>query len=109
MAEHYVKVLQGEAFQEAISKGVAVVDFWAQWCMPCRMLTPILEKIAKKMETQAKIYKLNVDENREIAMEFNIFSIPTVCIFKNGEMVNQLIGLRGEDELTDAITEAIQS
>lgn len=107
MAEHYVKELEGEDFKEAISKGVVVVDFWAQWCMPCRMQTPILEKIAKKMETRIKVYKLNVDDNREISIEFNILSIPTICIFKNGEMVNQLIGLRSEHELETAFSEVL--
>jgi len=67
------------------SKGAVLVDFWAPWCGPCRMLGPIIEKVAEKAGDNAKVYKLNVDENPMIARRYGITSIPTLLFFKNGE------------------------
>lgn len=89
-------------FNEFIGDGVAVVDFWANWCGPCRMLAPILDDIASKL-TNVKFGKVDVDNAPELAREYKVMSIPNVCIFKNGELVDRIIGLCDEDELTDAI------
>ena len=89
-------------FDEFISSGVVVVYFWATWCGPCRMLAPILDEVASKL-TDVKFGKVDVDNARELAKKYQIMSIPNVCIFKNGELVDRVIGLCEESELTDAI------
>ena len=71
-----------------------LVDFWAEWCGPCRMLGPIMEKLSTDLEGKAKVYKLNVDENPATAQKFGITAIPTVLVFKNGELAEQLIGVQ---------------
>ena len=93
-------------FDEFIQNGVTVVDFWAAWCGPCRMLAPILDEVAEKM-TQVKFGKVDVDVATELAKRFQIMSIPNVCIFKNGELVDRIIGLCDEEELTETISKYI--
>ncbi len=88
------------------SEKPVVVDFWAPWCGPCRMLTPVLESIDEKVGDNARVVKCNVDDNPQTAMNYNISGIPTVIIFKNGEVVNQLVGVQPEQVYLDAINSA---
>lgn len=73
-------------------KGVVVVDFWAPWCGPCRMLGPVLEKAAETLPEGVRIVKYNVDENQQVAAQLNVRGIPTVAVYKNGELVAQQAG-----------------
>jgi thioredoxin 1 len=76
-----------------------VVDFWAPWCMPCRMVAPELEKLQSKVGDKAKFVKVNVDENQEIAMRYGVMSIPTIAKFEGGELATQVVGARGADDM----------
>ena len=91
-------------FQEKVieGKGKVIVDFWAEWCGPCKMQLPILEKISDEIPS-VKICKINVDENTDLAVKFGIRSIPTMMVFKNGEKVEQLIGLKNKKELSEKL------
>ena len=84
-------------------KGKILVDFWAPWCGPCKMQTPILEKLAKSGEINAKIAKLNTDENPETAQSFGIHSIPTIIIFEDGSEVERFIGVQPENILKEKL------
>lgn len=93
-------------FDEFIENDIAVVDFWATWCGPCRMLAPIIDDVAEKL-TSVKFGKVDVDNAPELAKKYKIVSIPNVCIFKNGELVDRIVGLCDEDELTETIKKHI--
>ena len=82
-----------------------LVDFWATWCGPCMMIAPIVEEIAQEFAGKIKVGKVNVDEEDELASEYEIYSIPTLLLFKNGEVVGQLIGYNTKDELIRFINE----
>lgn len=82
---------------------VTLVDFWASWCGPCKMLMPTIEEVAKELDGKANVAKVNVDDNEDIAIKFKIMSIPTLMIFKNGEMKEKMIGLRAKQQIIDAI------
>jgi thioredoxin 1 len=69
-----------------------VVDFWAPWCGPCRMVSPVIEKLSEKYNGKLKVVKVNVDDNQQVAMQFNIMSIPTIMLFKDGKALDQMIG-----------------
>lgn len=95
-------------FDASIAEGVTLVDFWAPWCGPCQMLTPILEtQVAPAVAGRAKIAKVNVDESRDLAVKFGIRSIPAILIFKNGQLAQQMIGLQSGDALVKAVEAAL--
>jgi len=89
------------------SKGPVVVDFWAEWCGPCRMIAPALEEISASLGDKVKIVKLNVDENPQTAAKYGIQSIPTLMIFKNGQMASRQIGAAPKQKLEQWITTAV--
>jgi thioredoxin 1 len=84
-----------------------IVDFWAEWCGPCRMIAPALEEIAAEMDGKVKIAKLNVDENQATAMKYGIRSIPTLMMFKNGELVSTQMGAQPKGKLVEWINAAV--
>jgi len=99
-----LKDLTADNFNEAIATGTVLVDFWAPWCGPCKMQTPILEKVADKIGDKAVIAKVNVDENQALAAQFGVRSIPTLILFKNGQKVKDFIGVQQETALVDLLT-----
>ena len=80
-----------------------LVDFWAEWCMPCRMLAPTIDKIAESYSEKVKVGKLDTDSNREIAIKYQISAIPTVILFKDGQVAQKFVGLKQEREFKEAI------
>ncbi|MBD3796629.1 MAG: thioredoxin [Campylobacterales bacterium] len=95
--------LTGADFESTIAEGVTLVDFWAPWCGPCRMIAPIIEELAEEFDGKAKICKVNTDEEQDIAVKFGIRSIPTILFFKNGEMVEQMVGAASKQAFADKL------
>jgi len=89
------------------SDSPVVVDFWAEWCGPCKMIAPALEEISNEMDGQVKITKLNIDENQDMAMKYGVRSIPMLILFKNGEPMATQIGAAPKGKLSDWIKSAL--
>jgi thioredoxin 1 len=83
-----------------------LVDFWAPWCGPCRMIGPTIEELAAENQGSFRIGKVNVDDNNKVAMSYNVASIPTIMIFKNGQLVQQFMGVQSKTKLQQALDEA---
>jgi thioredoxin 1 len=100
---HAVIHLASADFDAVIQTGLTLVDFWAPWCGPCRMQTPVLEQLANRLGNRARIAKVNVDEAPELAGRFQITSIPTLLLFKDGRLVRQFVGLQSAKALVAAL------
>ncbi|MDF7798805.1 thioredoxin [Pontiellaceae bacterium B1224] len=101
------KELTDTTFKETIQSGVTLVDFWAPWCGPCKFQIPILEEVADAIGDRAAVSKLNVDEHTGSAAEYGVRSIPTLILFKNGQIVQQMVGIQQKDQLIQAIESAL--
>ena len=100
MASEKVKTFTDSNFDEEIKNGVTLVDFWAEWCGPCRRLAPAVDAIATEYDGRATVAKMNVDENPNVPGRFMIRGIPTLLIFKNGQLADQIVGLVPKEEIT---------
>ena len=90
-------------FEEVTKEGVCMVDFWAPWCGPCRMIAPVIEELSGDFEGKAKICKVNTDEEQDLAVKYGIRSIPTILFMKNGEVVDQMVGASSKQAFSDKI------
>ena len=99
-----MQITGAEFEKEVLNSNIPVlVDFFATWCGPCKMMAPIVEEIAKEMEGKAKVFKIDVDNESDIAMKYNIMSIPTFIVFENGEAVETAVGMRDKEELLNML------
>lgn len=101
MASDKIKNLNSDTFDAAIAESAkpVLVDFWAPWCGPCKAIAPILEELAEEMDGKVDICKVDVDDNAEIAGKFNIRAIPTILLFKGGEVADQVVGMTSKADL----------
>ncbi len=107
-SEQTQELTDGNFDQEVLQSGTsALVDFWAEWCMPCKMLAPTVAELAEEYAGKLKVGKVDTDANRETAMKFGISAIPTLILFKDGEVVKKFVGLQQKAELKTAIDEAL--
>ena len=95
--------LTASNFESTLNEGVSLVDFWAPWCGPCRMIAPVIEELAADFDGKAKICKVNTDEEQDISVKFGIRSIPTIMFFKDGKMVDQIVGAQSKAALAEKI------
>ena len=105
MASENVMELTDQNFEAEVLKSdkPVLVDFWAEWCMPCRMLAPTIDKIAEAYAGKVKVGKVDTDSNREVAMKYQISAIPTVILFKDGQVAQKFVGMKQEKEFKEAI------
>src|SRR6476661_1321520 len=108
MASENVKEFTESNFEAEVlnSETPVLVDFWAEWCMPCRMLAPTIDKIATDYAGKVKVGKVDTDSNREVSMKYGISAIPTVILFKKGQVAQKFVGLRQEKDFKEAIDAA---
>jgi thioredoxin 1 len=104
-----ISTLTDATFDEEIGAAVEVlvVDFWAEWCGPCKMITPILEEIAVEQAGKVRVAKLNVDDNPDAARRYEVMSIPTLIVFRDGQPVKRMIGAKGKGQLLQELDEFI--
>ena len=106
MSDGHIKKFTEESFESEIKKGLVLVDFYADWCGPCRMMTPVLEKVAQEESGKVVIAKVDIDSAQSIAGNFQVTSVPTLILFKEGKVVGRLVGLRDAATIKQFISTA---
>jgi thioredoxin 1 len=102
-----IKQLSDDNFDDGISQGVVLVDFYADWCGPCRMLAPIVEELAQEMSGKMTVAKVDTDQSVNVAAQFEVTSIPTLILFKDGKIVKRVVGLKDLDSLRKIVNEVL--
>lgn len=97
-------VLTNDSFDASIASGVSLVDFYADWCGPCQAIAPVLDELATEMEGKANIFKVDVDASGELGAKFGVMSIPTMLVFKDGEMVDKTVGAGSKQDIVELIS-----
>jgi len=95
--------LTNENFEATVNKGVSLVDFWAPWCGPCRMIAPVIEELAADFDGKANICKVNTDEQQDLSVKFGVRSIPTILIMKDGEVIDTMVGAASKEAFAEKI------
>ena len=102
-----IKYLNDENFENTVAKGVTLVDFYADWCGPCRMIAPIIEELANEMHHQANIAKVDIENSQRVAGSLQVTSIPTLILFKDGHEIKRIVGIRDKDTLKGLVQSAL--
>lgn len=98
-----IKKLSDQNFDHQIKNGITLVDFWATWCMPCKMMAPVLNNLSEELTGNASVGKLDVDQNKAASLKYGVRSIPTLVLFKNGKEINRFVGVKTKDFLLKEI------
>lgn len=101
-----VSELTSQTFDEAVAEGTTLIDFWAEWCGPCKMIAPMIDELASEYEGKAKVVKINIDNEGDLAARFSVNSIPTLLIIKDGEEAKRFIGVTPKSEISAALDSA---
>jgi thioredoxin 1 len=109
MASNKVKTFTDGDFDASIKNGVVLVDFWAEWCAPCRRLAPTVDQLAEEYNGKMTVAKMNIDDNPDTPIRYMIRGIPTLLLFKNGELKETIVGLAGKDDLVRVIDKHVAS
>ncbi|MFA6914822.1 MAG: thioredoxin [Parachlamydiales bacterium] len=105
MSNPNIKYLDDQSFETAISQGVVLVDFYADWCGPCRAIAPIIDELANEVNNKAMIAKVDVDKAQNVSVKFGVHSIPTLIVFKDGKEVKRFVGITMKTQLMEAINQ----
>lgn len=100
-----IKILTDQNFQNQIKKGVTLVDFWAEWCMPCKMMAPVLNNVASEVDKEASVGKINIEHHKAMAAKYKVRSIPTLILFKNGKEINRYVGMKSKEFLVNQLNQ----
>jgi len=103
-----IKTLDESSFSKVIEKGVALIDFFAEWCGPCRMLAPVVEDVADALKDKASFGKVDIDKQVKLATKYQVTSIPTLVLFKDGKEIDRIVGLRDEKALKEFVEKALK-
>ncbi len=102
-----VPELSKAEFDDFVKKGIVLIDFFAEWCMPCLMMAPVIDELSEKFKGKIKFGKINVDDNQELAQRFDVNSIPNFILFKEGKKIEQFVGGMPEEEFTEKLEKFI--